>query len=79
MDYVSECQSEVAKVGSTASVRNSVFIISHVAVRDCRVHFFSENLSRNSCMYDINALARLSFSWLTSIGGTYVSLRMSVV
>ena len=40
MDYVFECQSEVAKVGSTASVRNSVLIISHVAFRDCRVHFF---------------------------------------
>ena len=28
------------------SVRNSVLIISH-----CRVHIFSNNLSRNSCMH----------------------------
>ena len=32
------------------SVRNSVLIISHVTFRDCRVHFFSDNLSRNSCI-----------------------------
>ena len=31
-------------------VRNSVLIISHVTFRDCRVHTFSNNLSRNSCM-----------------------------
>ena len=30
------------------SVRNSVLIISF---RDCRVHFFSDNLSRNSCIW----------------------------
>ena len=32
------------------SVRNSVLIISHITFRDCRVHIFSYNLSRNSCM-----------------------------
>ena len=31
------------------SVRNSVLIISHITFRDCRVHMFSDNLSRNSC------------------------------
>ena len=31
-------------------VRNSVLIVSHVTFRDCRVHFFSDNLSRNSCI-----------------------------
>ena len=31
------------------SVRNSVLIISHITFRDCRVHSFSDNLSRNSC------------------------------
>ena len=30
--------------------RNSVLIISHIAFRDCRVHIFSDNLSRNSCI-----------------------------
>ena len=30
------------------SVRNSVLIIFHITFRDCRVHIFSENLSRNS-------------------------------
>ena len=32
------------------SVRNSVLIISHITFRDCRVHFFSDNLSRSSCI-----------------------------
>ena len=32
------------------SVRNSVLIISHITFRDCRVHMFSANLSRNSCI-----------------------------
>ena len=32
-------------------VRNSVLIISHITFRDCRVHIFSDNLSRNSCMH----------------------------
>ena len=39
------------KVGSTATVvRNSISIISHITLRDCRVHIFSDNLSRNSCI-----------------------------
>ena len=50
---------EATKVGSTATVaRNSVSIISHITFRDCRVpgdrllrvHIFSNNLSRNSCI-----------------------------
>ena len=32
-------------------VRNSVLIISHITFRDCRVHIFSDNLSRNSCIH----------------------------
>ena len=32
------------------SVRNSVLIISHITFRDCRVHIFSDSLSRNSCI-----------------------------
>ena len=32
------------------SVRKSVLIISHNTFRDCRVHIFSDNLSRNSCI-----------------------------
>ena len=32
------------------SVRNSVLTISHIAFPDCRVHIFSDNLSRNSCI-----------------------------
>ena len=31
------------------SVRNSVLIISHITCRDCRLHTFSDNLSRNNC------------------------------
>ena len=33
------------------SVRNSVLIISHITFRDCRVHIFPDNLSRNSCIW----------------------------
>ena len=32
------------------SVRNSVLIISHITFRDCRMHSFSDNLSRNICI-----------------------------
>ena len=32
------------------SVKNSVLIISHITFRDCLVHIFSDNLSRNSWM-----------------------------
>ena len=32
------------------SIRNSVLIISHITFRDCRMHIFSDNLSRNSCI-----------------------------
>ena len=50
--YVCECQRKVKKLVSTATVvRNSVLIISHITLRDCRVHIFSDNLSRNSCMH----------------------------
>ena len=45
----------VLKVGNKSrcdsySVRNSVLILSHITFRDCRVHIFSDNLSRNSCI-----------------------------
>ena len=33
------------------SVRNSVLIIYHITFRDCRVHIFSDNLYRNSCIH----------------------------
>ena len=31
------------------SVRNSVLIIPHITFRDCPLHTFSDNLSRNYC------------------------------
>ena len=34
------------------SVRNSVLITSHITFRDCRVHSFSDNLSRNNCIFN---------------------------
>ena len=34
------------------TVRNSVLIISYITFRGCRVHFFPDNLSRNSCKYN---------------------------
>ena len=33
------------------SVRNSILIISYITFRDCRVHIFADNLSRNSCIW----------------------------
>ena len=42
---------ESKKVGSTVKVvRYSVLIISHITFRDCCVHFFCDNVSRNSCI-----------------------------
>ena len=32
------------------SVRNSELIVSHITFRDCRVHIFSDKLSRSSCI-----------------------------
>ena len=32
------------------SVRNSELIVSHITFRNCRVHNFSKNLPRNSCI-----------------------------
>ena len=34
-------------------VRKSALIISHITFRDCRVHSFSDNLSRNSCILNL--------------------------
>ena len=37
----------------------SVLIISHITFQDCRVHCFSDNLSRNSCkrrLFDISLI-----------------------
>ena len=35
-------------------IKNSVLIICHVTFRDCRVHIFSDNLSRNRWMLPVN-------------------------
>ena len=55
--YVCDCWRKATKVSSTATVvRNSVLIISHITFRDCRVHIFSDNLSRNNCVYLLEIL-----------------------
>ena len=42
---------KATKLDSTATVvRNSVLTISDIAFLGCRVHIFSDNLSRNSCI-----------------------------
>ena len=49
------------KAGSTAAVvRYSVMIISHITFRDCRVHFFGDNLSRNSCIHSLARWDRIT-------------------
>ena len=40
------------------SVKNSVLNISHITFRDCRVHSFSDDLSRNSCIYTVTKTIR---------------------
>ena len=50
MDICLRVVKESNKSGFEYSVRNSVFLISHITFRDCRVHIFSDNLSRNSCI-----------------------------
>ena len=49
------------------SVRNSVLIISHITFRDCRVHIFPDNLSRNSFILSWTVLfqPRLFKRWLS--------------
>ena len=42
-------ESNNRRFDSYSSVKNSVLIISHITFRDCRLHIFSDNLSRNSC------------------------------
>ena len=39
-------------------VRKSVLTISHITFRDCRVHIFTDNLSQNSCIRNLNARPR---------------------
>ena len=34
-------------------VRNSVLMISHITFRECRMHIFTGNLSRNGCILDV--------------------------
>ena len=52
-------ESNKSRFGSY-SVRNSVLIISHITFRDCRVHIFSDNLSRNICIRKRNDFASWS-------------------
>ena len=47
------------------SVRNSVLFISHITFRDGRVHIFSDNLSRNSCIEHVQRTLEktLNYTW----------------
>ena len=44
------------------SVRNGVLIIFHITFRDCHVHIFSDNLSRNSCIRNRQSNKQVFFS-----------------
>ena len=46
-------ESNQSRFDSYSRYRNSVLIISHITFRDCRVHIFSDNLSRNNCIHFI--------------------------
>ena len=45
-------------------VRNSVLMISHITFRDCRVHIFTDNISRNRCMPSAWEQSNLAKSFL---------------
>ena len=51
------------------SVRNSVLIISHNTFRDCRLHTFFDNLSRNNCKRSLKLT--LLEGWLFHPGQVY--------
>ena len=51
-------ESNKSKFDSYNAARNSVSIISHITFRDCQVHIFSDNLSRNSCIYSFSSKDR---------------------
>ena len=48
-------------------VTKSILIISHVTFRDCRVHIFSDNLSRNSRISQSNLTAHATSQGLASV------------
>ena len=49
-------ESKNRRFDSYSQVRNSVLIISHITFRDCRVHNFSNNLSRNSSIQSVESV-----------------------
>ena len=55
------------------SVRNSVLIISQITYQDCRVHIFSGNLSRNSCINIQQGLEE--YYWIPGIDRNRVLFR----
>ena len=50
------------------SVRNSPLIISRITFRDSRVHFFPDNLSRNSCIHVRNLCSCEKKAWKNNSG-----------
>ena len=62
MDICLRVLKESNKSSTATVVGNSVLIISHNAIRDCRVHVFSDNLSRNSWIRKADALKTYAVS-----------------
>ena len=49
-------ESNKSKFDSYSAARNSVsHSVSHITFRDCHVHIFADNLSRNSCIYSFSS------------------------
>ena len=48
------------------SVRKSILIISHITFRDCRVHIFCDDLTRNGC------ILKQSFTSVSAASGGYL-------
>ena len=56
MDAHLQVLKESKKVSSTATVSGTVYLSSHITFRDCPMHIFSDNLSWNSCIFNVNCL-----------------------
>ena len=64
------------------SVRNNVLSISHITFRNCRLHIFSDNLSRNSCirfcllshsLWDVRPAVAADVAWTSTDTCNFVS------
>ena len=78
-------ESSNSRFDSYSRQEQYILIISHITFRDCRVHIFSDNLSRNSCICVCRSLLVGTWIWTHTreVGtwqntGTLLSLHKTV-